>query len=206
MKRSGFARPVSMPNAEPKVRMKKCALAGCDVRFVKLSMKHRACCTEHALQVVQNERERVVRKADKARKQAMEPIAKLANRAQAVVNRYVRLRDIELPCISCDRPANWDGQWHASHYKSRGANSALRFNLWNLHKSCSICNNHLSGNIGEYRPRLIERIGADRVELLDCHERLRKYDAEYLHRLMEIFTKKIQRLKSHTEKYNDNET
>jgi len=78
-------------------------------------------------------------------KQDAKPLSWYLDATQADMNAYVRLvRDVDEPCISCGRPASWAGQWHASHYKSRGSNSALRFNLWNLHKACSICNNHLS--------------------------------------------------------------
>ena len=109
---------------------------------------------------------------------------------QAAINSYVRIRDSELGCISCDKPSSWNGQWHASHFKSTGANSFLRFNLWNIHKACSVCNNHLSGNIGEYSKRLPEKIGNERFEYLDTAPKIGKYSVEYLKRLRDIFRKK----------------
>lgn len=141
---------------------------------------------------------RAERAADKVRKVALTPLKDHAARAQAAVNKYVRLRDAHLPCASCDRPASWDGQWHASHFKSRGSNSALRFHLWNLHKACSVCNNHLSGNIGSYAVRLAERFGQERVDFLHNHPRSREYSVEYLQRITRIFTKKANRLISRT--------
>ena len=110
--------------------------------------------------------------------------------AQSAINSYVRVRDSELGCISCDKPSSWNGQWHASHFKSTGANSFLRFNLWNIHKACSVCNNHLSGNIGEYSKRLPEKIGNERFEYLDTAPKIGKYSVEYLKRLRDIFRKK----------------
>jgi hypothetical protein len=115
--------------------------------------------------------------------------------AQAAVNAYVRLRDANDPCISCDRPATWDGQWHASHFRAVGSNPGWRFNLLNIHRSCSICNAWLSGNIGGYRPRLIEKIGLERVEMLEQESQVRKYDIEYLKRLKRIFREKARRIK-----------
>jgi len=142
-----------------------------------------------------NKQAKIVERREHAeRKEKLRTKADHAKATQAVVNNYVRLRDAHLGCVSCDKPASWDGQWHASHYKSRGSNSALRFNLWNIHKSCSVCNNWKSGNIGEYTPRLIERIGLERVQWLDNHERSREYSIEYLKRLKAIFKKKIIRL------------
>jgi hypothetical protein len=86
---------------------------------------------------------------------------------QAAFNAFIRARDANEPCISCDRPATWDGQWHASHYRSVGSTPELRFNEFNVHRSCSICNNFLSGNIGSYRPRLIAKIGLEKVEWIE---------------------------------------
>jgi len=86
---------------------------------------------------------------------------------QTAFNAFIRARDANEPCISCDRPATWDGQWHASHFRSVGSTPELRFNEFNVHRSCSICNNFLSGNIGSYRPRLIVKIGLEKVEWLE---------------------------------------
>ena len=111
--------------------------------------------------------------------------------AQAIINRYVRLRDKDLGCISCDKPAAWQGQWHASHFRSVGASSATRFNLWNIHKSCSICNNWKSGNLSEYEPRLRAKIGDEKVDWLRTQNQRAEYSIEYLKRLIKIFKRKI---------------
>lgn len=128
------------------------------------------------------------------RKEANKSRTEWLAEAQTVLNRYVRLRDARKGCASCDRPATWDGQWHASHFRSVGAASALRFNLWNVHKACSICNNHLSGNLAGYRPRLIERIGQHRVDWLETQNHLVRHDVDYLKRLKAVFAKKARRL------------
>ena len=86
--------------------------------------------------------------------------------AQKAFNAYIRKRDEKEACISCDKPSDWRGQWHAGHWKTVGARGDIRFNEDNCHKQCSVCNNHLSGNVGEYERRLIERIGIDRVDAL----------------------------------------
>lgn len=140
--------------------------------------------------------EREDRKATRAKLEKLKTRTQWANEAQAAVNRYVRLRDADEPCISCDKPATWDGQWHASHFRSRGAASAVRFHLWNIHKSCSICNNHKSGNLIEYEPRLMAKIGADRVDWLRTQNQLADYSIEYLVRLKKVFTKKANRLEA----------
>jgi hypothetical protein len=93
--------------------------------------------------------------------------------AQTQVNRWVRLRDHDQPCISCQR--HHDGQYHAGHYRSVGSAPELRFCAdSNLAKQCSVCNNHLSGNLILFRKHLIERIGLEKVEWLEGpHEPLK---------------------------------
>lgn len=134
------------------------------------------------------------RKDTRAKLEKLKSNATLAAEAQAVVNKYVRLRDVHLGCVSCDKPASWDGQWHASHFRSVGAASGLRFNLWNIHKACSVCNNHLSGNIANYAPRIVERIGVDKVDWLHTQNAVKRSDPAYLVRMKQVFARKARRL------------
>ena len=113
---------------------------------------------------------------------------------QRVFNEFIRLRDADLPCISCGR--YHQGQWHAGHYRSVGACPELRFNEDNVHKQCSACNNHLSGNILEYRLGLIEKIGLERVEFLERkdHPPL-KLSEEEIKELIKVYRAKVRELK-----------
>lgn len=129
------------------------------------------------------------RKADKEKLARLKP-GYLESKAQDAINEYVRIRDYFHGCISCDKPAHWHGQWHAGHLKTRGANSFLRFHLWNLNKQCSVCNNHQSGNVAEHERGIVARYGAERLEFLNTAPRLRRYSDEYLIRLARIFRKK----------------
>ncbi len=140
-------------------------------------------------------KEKEERKLLKLRKEAIKPKLKWLSELQSLVNKYVRMRDKYDRCISCDKDKNWVGQWHAGHYFSRGHSSALRFNLLNIHKQCSVCNNHLSGNIGEYTPRLINKIGEDKFNLLVEHKSdIANYDVEWIKRAIKITRKAIKRL------------
>ena len=129
------------------------------------------------------------------RKESVKPKQKWLSELQTVVNKYVRLRDAECGCISCDKDMYWDGQWHAGHYFSRGHSSSLRFNLNNMHKQCSVCNNHLSGNIGEYTPRLIDKIGMDKYDSLVARKRdIAKYEIDWIKRAIKIAKKGVKRI------------
>jgi hypothetical protein len=141
-------------------------------------------------------------KVDKAltrqKRESLKSKAHHAKDAQTAVNKYVRLRDAHLGCVSCDKPASWDGQWHASHFRSVGAATSVRFHLWNIHKSCSVCNSWKSGNLSEYEPRLREKIGPEKVDWLRTQNHLSAYSGEYLKRLKAIFTKRAKRFKEMT--------
>ena len=114
--------------------------------------------------------------------------------AQTAFNAYVRYRDRDLPCISCDAIGEHDGlggYWDAGHYRSRGAAKHLSFNLWNCAKQCSRCNRYLSGNVVEYRKRLIMRLGSERVDKLENNNDTVKHDITYLRRIKQIFKNKL---------------
>lgn len=174
-----------------KVRMGKCRV--CKTPFAKTSMRHVACSPSCAILIAQEVRKKAERKDIAKRKEESKPLRKLLKETETSVNKYVRVRDKDLGCISCEKPSHWDGQWHASHFKSVGSNSILRFNLWNIHKACSECNLFLSGNIAEYEKRLTLKIGAEKVDWLKSQNGVRRYEPEYLVRMKKIFNKKAKR-------------
>lgn len=91
---------------------------------------------------------------------------------QTIFNRYIVLRDSELPCISCGTKKEGI-QYHAGHYWSVGSYPNLRFNDDNVHKQCGFnCNTSKHGNIAEYTPNLIAKIGLERFETLKELRRL----------------------------------
>lgn len=86
---------------------------------------------------------------------------------QTVFNTYIRERDKDLPCISCDTPmANRKGD--ASHYYPT-TYQFLRFNEDNVHLGCVTCNQYKHGNLQEYLPRIEKKIGVDRLQWLHAH-------------------------------------
>ena len=186
-----------------KPKKKKCRNTACGQEFVPRRPMQVVCGPRCAAQLAIAKREREEAKArreerskQRAAKARIKTRSDYARDAQAVINRYVRLRDRLEGCISCDKPAIWQGQWHASHFRSRGAAPHLRFHLWNIHKSCSICNNHLSGNIMGYRPELVRRIGEERVALLEASQGRAGFTTDYLKRLKRVFAEKTRRLEA----------
>lgn len=105
------------------------------------------------------------RSVDKAALDKLQPKSYWLKRAQTAFNAFIRERDYNLPCISCGR--FHDGKYDAGHYRSVGAMPALRFHELNVHKQCVPCNQHKSGNILEYRIRLIPKVTQEIVDWLE---------------------------------------
>lgn len=141
-------------------------------------------------------KQKVEKAQDRKKRMELEPIGKLEKRAEAAVNSYVRARDSyrRLGCISCEKPWNWDGQWHASHFRSVGAASSVRYHLWNINRACWICNKLYSGRIDAYGPALVERIGQEKVDWLKAQNQPVRRSRDYLERLRAIFARKTRRL------------
>ncbi len=186
-----------------KVKTLKCK--SCRTKFEPKFNGHTWCseqCQEvivaKVLQKVRSNNAKSQRKEIRQRKEKLKGKAEFKKEAQAVFNRFIRLRDSEQPCISCGivgEAGGLGGYWDAGHYRSRGANPELAFNEDNCHKQCKRCNRQLSGNVVNYRINLVNRIGIDRVEALECkHEPLR-YGIDDYKRIKAEYSAKIKELK-----------
>ena len=138
-------------------------------------------------------REKAERKETKAK---LETRSDCLKKAQAAVNAWVRARDKDLPCISCQR--YHEGQYHAGHYRSVGACPELRFEPDNIHKQCAPCNNHLSGNIVAYRPNLIDKITLERTEWIEGKHDAKKYTKDELKEIAKHYKAKLKALQNET--------
>jgi hypothetical protein len=116
-------------------------------------------------------------------------------KAQTAFNAYIRERDRYEPCISCAR--HHQGQYHAGHYRTVGAHPELRFNEDNCHKQCAPCNNHLSGNIVEYRINLKSKIGEKRLEWLEGPHTSSKPSIDDIKEIEKTYKRKTKELKNY---------
>lgn len=165
---------------------------------VKLRM---FCSFDHAAEwgIKQNEKSKAKklveqRKSDRVRKQELKSRGEWLKEAQTWFNKFIRLRDDKLPCVSCGR--FHDGQYHAGHYLTVGAHPELRFDEKNCHKQCSVCNNHLSGNLLNYRVTLIERIGLAEVERLEGPQEQIKLSIEDIKTIIATYKAKAKYLEN----------
>ncbi|WP_434695356.1 recombination protein NinG [Pseudomonas sp. Z1-14] len=186
-------------------RAKKCRVAECRASFVPQRLGQAVCSAACAIldaptnqanqEKARKSLAQVERREIKVRKEKLKSRADHLREAQQAFNEWIRLRDADLPCVSCDKPSTWSGQWHASHFRSVGSSPEHRFNPANVHKACSVCNNHMSGNILGYKPELERRIGVEAVEALLGPSEPKRYTAEEIKAIKAEYRAKTRELK-----------
>ena len=151
---------------------------------------------KHGLEKARLSQAKKAKKDHKEAKERLKSRGDYAKEAQTEFNRFIRCRDDAdaLPCVSCNR--HHRGQYHAGHYRTVGAHPELRFNELNCHKQCSVCNNHKSGNIVDYRINLAGRIGIDKLEWLEGSHDAKKYTIDELKEIKAKYKKKANELQS----------
>lgn len=156
------------------------------------------CAIIHSKNLAKNNLAKKKRKETKIAREKLKTRHKWLKEAQSSFNAFIRERDKDLPCISCGieyGENKFGGNMDCGHYRSIGSAPHLRFNTCNAHKQCVKCNRYLSSNAVEYRKGLINKIGSERVDSLECLNFSKKYDIDYLKRVKYIFNKKTRLLK-----------
>lgn len=186
---------------------KTCRNAECLIKFVPQRLGQAVCSPACALAIKEVNQQKarkslaqVERREIKVRKEKLKSRADHLREAQAAVNEFIRLRDAHLPCISCDSTPNdhdlmTGSRWDAGHYRSVGACPELRFEPLNIHRQCVRCNRNLSGNAVEYRIRLVQRVGVDKVNWLEGPHSARKYTVDEIKVIKAEYRAKTRELK-----------
>jgi len=149
--------------------------------------------TQHAQKLGQKRQAKIKREALKQeRAERAERKEKLKDRkwylkkSQQVFNKWIQKRDIKEDCISCRKPI-LNGNRESGHYRTRAAARQLCFDEDNTNTQCHSCNHHDSGNRGEYRIGLIQKIGIERVEALENNNTVKKWTIEELKGIIEQY-------------------
>jgi len=110
----------------------------------------------------------------------------LMKAAKQIVQKYARLRDKYLPCISCGTYTStmWDG---GHMYKSE-LYSGVRLDEININKQCRKCNTYLSGNEVGYVKGFIAKYGLDEFNKLSDRATLTKNKKWSVEEIKEIIT------------------
>ncbi|PYD15834.1 hypothetical protein DND58_01695 [Pseudomonas syringae pv. pisi] len=167
-------------------RAKKCRVPECGASFVPQKLGQAVC--SPACAIIDAPRNQAkARKAlalferseIKVRKEKLKSRADHLKDTQHAFNAWIRERDAGHPCISCGTTA--DVQYCAGHYRTTAACPELRFEPLNVHLQCNRnCNMGQSGNLLGYRPRLLEKIGAEKLAWLEGPHEPQKYTVEEL--------------------------
>lgn len=172
---------------------KKCKV--CAIPFTPVRPMQKVCspvcAMKHAREVVA----KADRKETKLKLDAMQTKPQLVKKAQTAFNAFIRARDKGKTCISCDTPlGNEPNSYDAGHFRSVGSAPHMRYVEDQVHGQCKKCNRYLAGNVVEYRKRLIERIGLQRLEQIENDNVLRKYTKEALIEIARYYREEARRL------------
>ena len=151
---------------------------------------------------------RAARRDNRAARERLKSIHVLTAEAQAVFNRFCRLRDdlAGRPCITSgvlNPPPRHGGAWDAGHFLSVGSHPELRFNEDNCHRQ-SKADNAGSGRFSsqqrtisaKYRENLIARIGIEKVLWLEGPHEPKRYRHDELREIKKTYLRKIRALKA----------
>ena len=167
--------------------MRKCKV--CRVKFAPVHSSVQMCCSlTCAIEYSKQIEKKKWAKEKKVLKEKIKTKSDYVKELQKQVNYFIRQRDKDKPCISCGKPLI--NKFDAGHYRSAGGNPELRFEELNIHGQCVYCNQHLHGNLIDYRIRLIERIGVEKVEWLESKHEPKHYTIEELKELIKEYKQK----------------
>jgi len=173
------------------MRMKTCKICKnkfTPVRQLQPTCEKFDCMVEYSNKHLAKQKKEKTKESNKRKKEFYENHKPtLLKKAEYEVNKYVRLRDHTLPCISC---GTFEAKWDAGHYMSAGGHAQLRFYTLNIHKQCFTCNRMKSANLVPYRANLIEKIGQAKVDEIESDKSIRRYEVDYLTKLIRVMKRK----------------
>lgn len=156
---------------------KKCRCGNRFTQYLTTQTKCTTCLIKKGSEITRKE----WNKERKVLKEKLKSLPEYKSDARAMFQKWVRMRDKHLPCISCEKTEA--KQWDGGHYLKAEIYSGLIFHEDNCHKQCSYCNDYLAGNPLDYRNGLIKRITLRKViqleEIADL-KRVYKYSKEEL--------------------------
>jgi hypothetical protein len=133
-----------------KVYQRKCV--SCKDKFTPQNNTQVVCSIACSIQFMKSKKANDWQKEKKALKEKLMTKSDYLNICQKVFNTYIRTRDKDKNCISCNKKLI--GKYDAGHFFSVGAYPNLRFNENNVFGQCVHCNRDKHGNVKEYDLRL----------------------------------------------------
>jgi len=174
---------------------KKCR--ECSTVFVPYKSTDKFCYLCSKTKLALKNLEKIKKEKVKKQKEDLLTLQDYLKLAQQVFNKYVRLRDEGLVCISCQKPMR-KGNIDAGHLWSAGGHSNVRFNELNVNAQCSRpCNKDKAGDINNYRLGFVKRYSVEQLDELDKIANVtRKWSKDELKLLISEYKKKIKELEN----------
>jgi len=165
----------------------------CKDKFEPIRFNHKFCLKDECIKAfVEEVKVKQWKTTKKRMKEDLKTLQDWLKETQTIFNKYVRLRDQGLNCISCDKPPK---KRNCGHYFSSGGHSNVRFDEDNCHLQCEHCNTFLSGNLLNYQIGIQKKIGAQK--LLELQERAhvtKKWTIDELKEIIQTYKSKINEL------------
>jgi len=165
----------------------------CKEKFIAVKFNQKYCLKDECIRVFVDEvKIKEWSKRKKQMKESLKTRKDYLEETQIVFNRYIRLRDKDQLCISCNQEPL---KKNCGHYYSQGGHSNVRFDEDNCHLQCEHCNTYLSGNLLNYQIGIQKRIGADRlIELSGRAHHQKLWTIDELKDIKKKYQKKIRKL------------
>lgn len=178
-----------------KIRPRKCKI--CDEVFTPNKPLVPVCSPKCAIVYAKKLKENSAKKDKKVQIEKLKTLSNLESEAKKSFQKFIRFRDKDLACISCNNSQTTD--WAGGHFFNANMYSGLIFDERNCHKQCNThCNKYLSGNLLEYRKGLIKRFGTNFVETLESESDIKrnyKYTRQELIDIKSKYDQKCRELK-----------
>lgn len=146
--------------------------------------------------------ERMAAKVEKTeihrRKEAQKSLRELLAEAQTAFNAFIRLRDVDLPCICCGKPfepMKPGGSRDAGHFRSRSTAPHLRFNEDNVFGQRKNCNRPGGTTYAKFRAGVLTRIGQERLEAVEASNTEHKWTRDEVRGIRDTYRGKTKELK-----------
>lgn len=107
---------------------------------------------------------------------------------------WVKKRDWENGCITCNNKYMEGANAHAGHYIKRGYNQ-VKYDPHNVHLQCARCNGYGKGEVTRYRKAIVKMYGeeeAQRLDLIDNGRNVYKFSKEELLDMFDYYKSKLE--------------
>lgn len=174
-----------------KVYQRKCV--SCKDKFTPQNNTQVVCSIACSIQFMKSKKANDWQKEKKVLKEKLMTKSDYLNICQKVFNTYIRTRDKDKNCISCNKKLV--GKYDAGHFFSVGAYPNLRFNENNVFGQCVHCNRDKHGNVKEYDLRLQNILSKDNYnQLLNDRNKPALLTIEDIKELIAIYRVKTKEL------------